>query len=1612
MTNNTDASLNRLTRIDEIAASFEASWRTGRRVSIESVLRGDPDVPQEDLLLELLQVELELRLKQGDQIDRAEYSSRFPQYAATVQGAFAKAGIAEQAAPTLVSWVGDTPHDDNGYHLLPEIQGALNSEDAEAVTIALERSGPPGLNTAPRIVGPYEIIESIGEGGMGIVYKARHIRQDRIVALKLIRPGQLARIEAKKRFKAEATAAKTLNHPNIVPVFDFYVGDEKKEKTEEEKQVHYIAMPFVSGKTLEARIRTGTMLPHDAARLTLKLAKAIVHAHAHNVLHRDIKPANILFGESDEPLLTDFGLAQDLLNDDRLTHTGQVIGTLGFMPPEQAGQKNATSDIRSDVYGLGALLYSVIKGRPPFVGPTQNDVINKVLYEEPVSPRADDKSIPRDLETICLNCLSKSKHERYATAQALADDLQLFLDGKPIKARPLPMIQRAWRWCRRKPLLATVIGLSLLIAVGATTTAGVMTQLRKQERDARLVTEIALLDAKDATLFATEQQIRAQLQSSDATELGASIDSDDSNMAWNASSVDSALVKYRKTFSFPKVSSFCAGDWGYFDFRPSPEGDELATCDHAGVVQILNAENGRELHRLADGVKHPIWHDSVHWSMFVGKHKDIAELPQPTISFSIDWIDDHIVVAVNDKNQLIRIKVATSEHTELKTFDAAAHLIRVRRENGTMLACLENGQLQLLRLDGQRIAANEQFASRPMQCEFSPEMQCWIVGYADGQIVVFDDQLKIRTTIGLPTAIQDFSVSREADAVFVDVAAQHDALVRYRWNADDSTLQETAKFEIPGRMHDHYLIAVQAVPDQNRLYARDNKGKMVAWDLKEQQFIGSFTLTQIFNPQIDKLKSQLRWPAVLDRNPAYLDIAANGQLRAVDQMGVVMYFDLKGPQKSPAWSTLAVTVGKNPDVATSPRSPDRFWALDDSGTLSRINATLDKIDSSLPNAHPGPVPSLVAMKNGDLATVSGDRTIRIWRTGNEVPQEVRRIEHVRNLISLAVHEDTRRIAAMDDNSFLSLWNLDTGRQIVSVDMETVAYPDDPEKTLAQRNEEAANRGVAVLSRRPYTGKIAFNLEGQYLAAFGVVQQFDVLDCDNGMQSVKLGGNDHESKAAGGTALCWSGTARYRLIAGDEYGGGPTWLLDKEAATHVGRIGGSVTRGGYPTDFEQTPDGRRVCCLMRDGRLLFVTSEHFVPTIMEDTGVRNAKCLAIGGTGESILVAGRDGSLRFGAFADFSLPDESTVTPLNGIRHTLVAPEDDAFPAPSSLSLPTLSSTGQGALTLIMASGPKQWDGELRLIRRRENAWQLDRVDIPNSPGTDSSRVFVESPGMVFSKANRPIIALRQIVPGEAYNGRVLLTWEQADGSWNTEVVLKQGNAGHTCVPIQDPNGEVNSLLHFDWEEMLFRYSKRAPETKSGWPTGVVRRGRGFRTTWQQDAEGTLHAATRTIRGAGDYAPDLYFTMKPGESPQWEPAPGIILRLLSDGTPVVQQHSIREATCGNIYRRVEGEWKLWTRIPGEHTLTQLNSAIHVAADDALWVADFRQSAGRLYAWRFKDEAWKCFEIQNDLPKLVTTVACWIEENNRLVIVLCGQSPAESGSLDVIDVPFDKQFSIID
>jgi serine/threonine protein kinase/Tfp pilus assembly protein PilF len=481
-------------RLDALLDEQSASWRRGERLPVEDCLQRRPELAgQNELILDLIYHEIVLRIQLGETPTLDEYLRRFPQYSDPLRDQF-------------------------------DLHRALELCDEPRRT---KIDFHPEPSPPPRVVGGYDILAELGRGGMGVVYKARRRGLHRLVALKMIHAG--AQAEPLARFRAEAEALARLEHPSIIRIYD--IGEQEGRP--------YLVMEFVGGGSLQDRLQGAPQPARPAAQLLAALAQAVHHAHQHGIVHRDLKPSNILLQDSNHrstetprreeegqrkeigsssllgvsvplwfnssPKISDFGLAKLLDAGPGRTRSGDILGTPSYMAPEQAAGRHDAVGPAADVYALGAILYEMLTGRPPFHGETVWDTLQQVAGQEPVPPRRLQPRTPRDLENICLKCLHKEPTRRYASARELADDLQRFLDGKSIRARAASPWERAWKWARRRPA-----------AAAATATAAILLGVLLTAHYAHLRLELAAARANSAVaeaerwLDGVETEINAQ----------------------------------------------------------------------------------------------------------------------------------------------------------------------------------------------------------------------------------------------------------------------------------------------------------------------------------------------------------------------------------------------------------------------------------------------------------------------------------------------------------------------------------------------------------------------------------------------------------------------------------------------------------------------------------------------------------------------------------------------------------------------------------------------------------------------------------------------------------------------------------------------------------------------------------------------------------------------------------------------------------------------------------------------------------------------------------------------------------------------------------------------
>ncbi|MBV8487989.1 MAG: serine/threonine protein kinase [Planctomycetaceae bacterium] len=444
-----DAALAQARRIHRVCELFESRFRDGKQPRIEDFLAICCSEDRQSLFHELLALEIELRRERGETLLPSDYHPRFAEFHGAIEVIFAELDLAPANVPPMVGGSSSTPT-----QAVAGVPSNVAAGDRPGTAkVPDEATGSRPIPPGQERVGDYVLLEEIARGGMGIVYKAQHTSLKRIVALKMILAGSTASPAERARFRREAELAANLDHPNIVPIYEVRDHD----------GVLFFSMKLVEGGNLARNHAHYAHNPQAIARLMATLARAVDYAHGKGFIHCDLKPSNILIDQQQLPQITDFGLARRTSEDSSLTASGAVLGTPSYMAPEQASGKRGSIGPTTDVYGLGAILYELLTGRPPFRTSTMMETVVQVLERDPIPPHELAGDVPRDLESICLKCLEKMPEDRYPTARALADELERYLQGEVVAATGV--VQRLRRWTRREPELVSRAGGLLVVAI-------------------------------------------------------------------------------------------------------------------------------------------------------------------------------------------------------------------------------------------------------------------------------------------------------------------------------------------------------------------------------------------------------------------------------------------------------------------------------------------------------------------------------------------------------------------------------------------------------------------------------------------------------------------------------------------------------------------------------------------------------------------------------------------------------------------------------------------------------------------------------------------------------------------------------------------------------------------------------------------------------------------------------------------------------------------------------------------------------------------------------------------------------------------------------------------
>lgn len=455
---------------DLVLIDQRCRWKTGTPFAVEDYLRQFPPLCENhELHGDLIYGEFRRRTEAGENPQIEAFAARFPAFEADLRRQL-----------EVASWGDHEPH--------------LTETD--------DRSTARDLRAFPRAFGPYDLLAVLGQGGTATVYRARHRELGREVALKVLRENLSSSTRLRTRFENEARAISRLNHPQIVPIYE--IGDCREER--------YFTTKLYAQGSLAQRLGHFHGKWRAAAALVEKVARGVQYAHEHGVLHRDLKPQNV-FLESDEcPVVGDFGLAMSLTDGSDLTRTGEIIGTLNYLAPECLSGERSQIGIRTDVYGLGAILYQLLSGRCPFEGVGQVELLDSVRRRDPPAPQRLVPSVPADLDTICQKAMAKQPDQRYASASALADDLRCFLEGRSIAARPVGVGRQAARWIRLNPL---PVATGAIVLVSLLSLVGVLAISNVREKTLNRQLQSALVESKAATTAAGDARVRAELAERD-----------------------------------------------------------------------------------------------------------------------------------------------------------------------------------------------------------------------------------------------------------------------------------------------------------------------------------------------------------------------------------------------------------------------------------------------------------------------------------------------------------------------------------------------------------------------------------------------------------------------------------------------------------------------------------------------------------------------------------------------------------------------------------------------------------------------------------------------------------------------------------------------------------------------------------------------------------------------------------------------------------------------------------------------------------------------------------------------------------------------------------------
>jgi len=640
-----------------------------------------------------------------------------------------------------------------------------------------------------RRLGDYELLEEIARGGMGIVYRARQVSLNRIVALKMIRDSQLATPNAVKRFRIEAEAAARLEHPNLVPLFEFG----------ELEGFQFLSMRFIEGSSLTKELHGRPMDARPAAELIAKIARAIHYAHQRGILHRDLKPANILLDAQGQPHVTDFGLAKFTEQESGLTLSSDVLGSPNYMAPEQAAGNGQQLTTAADVYSLGAILYEMLTGRAPFLAAAPLETMRKVVEEEPIPPHALYSFVDEDLETICLKCMEKEPARRYGAALELAQDLERWVAGEPIHARPVGIFERVGKWMRRNPkITALLVLLHLVFVAGLVGILITSVRLASANREKEGANVRLAKNVRDFEWQKIDELIKTGKRAEALAYLSAFLREDphDHVAATRLISMMSSC-----SFALPAMTPLQHGAAvNMLDL--SSDGQRLLTAADDGKVRIWALSDGRVLTTLVHPVK-------VSFASFVAGEELVLTTCQDGSSRLWDV-----------KQEKILFEFPQGLAAQNGIMSAERRKFALREADASM-------QLWDLRTQ-QRIGSPLQVPATVRWAAFSPDVEHIALASADGTVSVWK----------LANAAQLASLKLPDDVTRVEFSPDSKTLA-VAWGGSITFWDVSRQVKLRElKSHDGQVLQIEFSPDGKQLVSMAYDRPLVIWDVASGKSIG------------------------------------------------------------------------------------------------------------------------------------------------------------------------------------------------------------------------------------------------------------------------------------------------------------------------------------------------------------------------------------------------------------------------------------------------------------------------------------------------------------------------------------------------------------------------------------------------------------------------------------------------------------------------------------------------------------------------------------------------------------------------------------------------------